>query len=94
MISEEAAVEANKLLTSDWPGIRSQLNQAMRPVKQIRSCLEAVKAPTSPGEIGVPNEFYKNAIVNSRLIRDRFTCLDFASSCGILEHVANETVRA
>lgn len=92
MISEEAALKANKLLATDWPGIQKKLHQAMRPVKQVRSCLEAVKAPTSPSEIGVPDEFYKNAIVNSRLIRDRFTCLDFASSCGILEQVADEAV--
>ncbi len=94
MLSADAAAEANAHLASDWPDIQLQLNQVMRPVDQIRAALEAVKAPTSPQEIGVPAAFYKGAIMKSRLIRDRFTCLDFAASAGILGQVAGEVVQA
>lgn len=94
ILSVEAAAEANAHLASDWLDIQLQLNQVMRPVEQIRAALEAVKAPTSPQDIGVPAEFYKNAIMKSRLIRDRFTCLDFAASAGILGQVADEVAEA
>ena len=93
MLSAEAAAEANAHLASDWPEIQLQLNQVMRPVDQIRAALEAVKAPTSPQDVGVPAKFYKDAIMNSRLIRDRFTCLDFAASAGILGQVAGEILQ-
>ena len=89
-----AAAEANAHLASDWPDIQLQLNEIMRPVDQIRASLEAVKAPTSPQDIGIPAAFYKDAIMKSRLIRDRFTCLDFAASAGILGQVADEVVQA
>ena len=93
MLSADAAAQANARLASDWPDIQLQLNQIMRPADQIRASLESVKAPTSPQDIGVPTAFYKDAIIKSRLIRDRFTCLDFAASAGILEKVAGEVVQ-
>ncbi len=90
VLSEDAATEANERLAADWLDIRDQLNQVMRPLNEIRDSLEAVKAPTKPKEIGVPAAFYNKAIRKSRLIRDRFTCLDFASSAGVLEQVTRE----
>lgn len=93
MLSADAAAQANARLASDWPDIQLQLNQIMRPADQIRASLESVKAPTSPQDIDVPTAFYKDAIIKSRLIRDRFTCLDFAASAGILEKVAGEVAQ-
>jgi glycerol-1-phosphate dehydrogenase [NAD(P)+] len=90
MLDEDAVAEANARLAANWPDIRQQLHQVMRPLHEIRASLKAVKAPTSPLEIGVPAEFYNRAIRKSHLIRDRFTCLDFAASAGILEQVVEQ----
>ncbi len=85
MLSSDEAAEANVRLTANWPDVCGQLDQVMRPLTEIRSTLEAVKAPTKPQDIGVPAAFYSRAVRKSRLIRDRFTCLDIAASAGVLE---------
>jgi glycerol-1-phosphate dehydrogenase [NAD(P)+] len=66
----------------DWPDIRKQLRAAGRPSADIEAALLAVRAPTKPEDAGIPRAFYREAVVNARLIRDRFTSLDLAHGVG------------
>lgn len=87
-IDGKTADEANERLQSRWPEIQRALRAVMRPSGQIEAALRAVNAPVSADGIGVPLPFYRRAVAKSRLIRDRFTCLDFAAGHGILNSYA------
>jgi glycerol-1-phosphate dehydrogenase [NAD(P)+] len=45
----------------------------------LEQALLAVGAPTTPQDVGLPLPFYREAVANARLIRDRFTMLDLAA---------------
>ena len=47
--------------------------------------LKDAGAPVTPQEVHVPRPFYDEALLRCREIRDRFTFLDLAASCGRLQ---------
>jgi glycerol-1-phosphate dehydrogenase [NAD(P)+] len=74
-----ATDELNRKLATEWPAISDRLRSVARSEKELRKALLAVGAPTSPGDVGLPLPFYREAVSNARLIRDRFTMLDLAA---------------
>jgi glycerol-1-phosphate dehydrogenase [NAD(P)+] len=79
-ILDEEAVEAiNLRLADQWPEIRERVRAAARPVAEIERAMVAVGAPTSPDDVGIPADFYEDAVTQARRIRDRFTTLDLAA---------------
>jgi glycerol-1-phosphate dehydrogenase [NAD(P)+] len=84
LLSAEAAAAANSRLAAEWPALKAALGAIMRAPREIEAALRAAGAPTDPAEIGIGPALYRRAVVEARLIRDRFTCLDFAASAGLL----------
>lgn len=80
-LDEDRLIAINARL-ANWPDIRRQLAAAGRPSSQIEAALRAVRAPLQPADAGIPDGFYREAVRNARLIRDRFTSLDLAHGCG------------
>jgi glycerol-1-phosphate dehydrogenase [NAD(P)+] len=66
----------NDRLAAGWPEMRRALAGTMVPTARLSSALAAVGAPTRPADCGIPEAFYVEAVLNARLIRDRFTTLD------------------
>jgi glycerol-1-phosphate dehydrogenase [NAD(P)+] len=76
----EDAIEAiNRKLADEWPAIRERLRGVARPAAELEAALRAAGAPTKPEDLSVPLSFYREAVANARLIRDRFTMLDVAA---------------
>ena len=73
----------NDRLAKDWPGMRERLRRVARSEAELRKALLAAGAPTTPEDVGLPLPFYREAVANARLIRDRFTMLDLAAMAGI-----------
>lgn len=73
----------NRKLAAEWPTIRARLRAVGRSEAQLRQALLAVGAPTTPEDVGLPLPFYREAVTNARLIRDRFTMLDLAAMSGV-----------
>jgi glycerol-1-phosphate dehydrogenase [NAD(P)+] len=71
--------ELNRKLAKEWPAIRDRLRAVARSEAEIKKALVAVGAPTTPDDVGLPLNFYREAVANARLIRDRFTMLDLAA---------------
>lgn len=79
VFDKDAIAELNHKLTREWQEIRDQLRVVARSEAEIKKALVAVDAPTTPGDVGLPLPFYREAVMNARLIRDRFTMLDLAA---------------
>ncbi|MEP9389459.1 iron-containing alcohol dehydrogenase [Mesorhizobium sp. KR9-304] len=74
-----ATDQLNRKLAQEWPEMRGRLRSVARPEAQLSDALLAVGAPTAPEDVGLPLPFYREAVSNARLIRDRFTMLDLAA---------------
>ena len=79
VFDKDATDQLNRKLADDWPAICKSLRSVARSETEIRKALIAVGAPTTPGDVGLPLPFYREAVANARLIRDRFTMLDLAA---------------
>jgi len=79
LFDQSAIGELNRKLAAEWPDIRERLRAIGRSEAQLKKVLLAVGAPTAPGDVGLPLPFYRAAVANARLIRDRFTMLDLAA---------------
>ena len=79
LFNGNATHELNRKLATEWPAIRDRLRSVGRPEAQLKQALLAVGAPTTPEDVGLPLPFYREAVANARLIRDRFTMLDLAA---------------
>ena len=75
----------NVHLADNWDEFVVPLRNVMLSVKEISAPLVAAGAHMTPGDLGFDAEFYIDAVKYGRFIRDRFTILDVADDCGILE---------
>jgi glycerol-1-phosphate dehydrogenase [NAD(P)+] len=83
-IDAARAASLTRKLAQDWDAIRDKLKRVGRPAADIGRALNKAGAPTTPDAVGIPKAFYNEAILNARLIRDRFTMLDLAFASGLL----------
>lgn len=80
---KEATETLNQKLATEWPEMRERLRAVARSEAELKKALLAVGAPTTPDDVGLPLPFYREAVANARLIRDRFTMLDLAAMSGV-----------
>jgi glycerol-1-phosphate dehydrogenase [NAD(P)+] len=79
-----------QLLAERWPGIRKRLEQQLMPANQLQQLLRQAGCPTSPGEIGLDRERFRDTYYRAQMIRRRFTVLDLTQQTGILEECVEE----
>ena len=74
-----------------WPALRRELAAFMLPVAEMTRLLAAAGGPLSAADLGLPADFYREAVLHCREMRDRFSFLDIAADAGMLEDfVADE----
>jgi glycerol-1-phosphate dehydrogenase [NAD(P)+] len=54
------------------------------------NAMQAIGAPQTGRDLGFPQSFYREIVLHSREVRDRFTMLDVAADSGMLEGFAEE----
>jgi glycerol-1-phosphate dehydrogenase [NAD(P)+] len=81
-LNRRKAEAVNDTLHTGWDGIRTRIAQATLPAAHLEQVLLSAAAPTLPHQLGWPDAFYKRAVTNARLIRNRYTFLDLAASSG------------
>jgi glycerol-1-phosphate dehydrogenase [NAD(P)+] len=72
-------------IRSLWPDLKKKLQRQLIPFEELRDDLKAAGAPSSPEEIGITRERLRRSYQMAFFIRRRFTVLDFASRCALLE---------
>jgi len=68
-----------------WPGLRERLRQQLIPFDQLKAMLAAAGAPVEPEQIGISRERLRESFWQAYFLRRRFTILDLAVRCGVLE---------
>jgi len=71
--------------TRSWPELREKLRHQLRPFEEAEQMLHAAKCPFEPEQIGISRTRLKNSFEQAFFLRRRFTVLDFAVRCGLLE---------
>ncbi|PDS48518.1 3-dehydroquinate synthase [Rhizobium anhuiense] len=92
-IFDDAAIGMlNDKIAEIWPALRQELKAFVIPVDEMTQLLKAAGGPTTAQELGVPVEFYREAVVHCREMRNRYSFLDIAADEGILEDFARGEV--
>jgi len=81
------AGDLQSILDARWAEVRRQLNSVCRPSAELRTALEQAGCPLRPSDLGWPEPFYRDAVVHSREIRNRYTFLDLAGDAGLLKSI-------
>jgi len=68
-----------------WPGLKERLRQQLIPLPELKTRLRAAGAPVEPEEIGISRERLRASFQQSYYLRRRFTVLDLAARCSLLE---------
>ncbi len=85
----QAAIDRmNEKLTEIWPDLTSELRPLMLDSDAIEDSLRRVGAPVSAADLGLPVDFWRDAIRYARYTRDRYTMLDLAGDAGLLDAFA------
>ncbi|RKY61305.1 MAG: sn-glycerol-1-phosphate dehydrogenase [Candidatus Neomarinimicrobiota bacterium] len=72
-------------VTEIWPELKQKLRRQLLGFHEFKAMLQQVNAPVSPEDIGIALDRLKNSYGLARLIRKRYTVLDFANELGVFE---------
>ena len=84
-LTADRAEQLNARLERDWEAIRARIRDIAIPAEALADVLRRAGAPTEPGDIGWPEDFYRKAVRHAREIRDRYTFLDLAADAGMFD---------
>ena len=87
-LDETGTRQLNERLQVLWPTLRKECRQWIDPVPVMRERLRAAGAPTTATELGVPLEFYREAVRHGHEMRNRFSFADLACDAGLLDSFA------
>ena len=68
-----------------WPELKGRLRPQLVPRVELRNMLLTAGAPVEPEEIGVSRARLRASFEQAYFLRRRFTSLDLAERCGLLE---------
>jgi glycerol-1-phosphate dehydrogenase [NAD(P)+] len=89
-LDADALRERLQLLAERWPRMRERLEQQLMPADQLRELLSHAGCPTSPAEIGLDVQRFRDTYGRAQMIRRRFTVLDLAHQTDILDECVEE----
>ena len=65
-----------------WPSLHQRLTDYLIPFDEMKSMLETAGIPTDPVAVGIDRDYHRKTLIASRLIRRRYTILDFLEETG------------
>ncbi|MGQ0564674.1 MAG: iron-containing alcohol dehydrogenase [Gemmobacter sp.] len=86
--SQAGAEAFNERLAALWPALRREVAAFTIPVAEMDAMLAACGGPRSAADLGLPVDFYREAVRHSLEMRNRFSFLDIAADAGMLDDFA------
>jgi len=91
-LDQKGADQLNERLQTLWPDLRAQCAEIAIPPDRMTQYLQAAGGPTTARALGVPQEFYREAVAHAHEMRDRFSFADIACGSGALARLAHAEV--
>jgi glycerol-1-phosphate dehydrogenase [NAD(P)+] len=80
-----------------WPSLRRRIADYLIPFDEMKSMLETAGIVTDPAAVGIDRTYHRDTLIGSRLIRRRYTILDFLEETGrfdeAVDHVFSDSGR-
>lgn len=92
IFDERGAAEMNEKFAELWPVLREELKAFAMPVAEMERLLSDARGPMTAGDLGLPVDNYREAVVHSREMRNRYSFLDIAADEGLLADFASREV--
>ena len=74
-----------ELIKRLWPCLKERLRAQLIPLPELKAMIAAAGAPVEPEQIGITRERLRTSFFQAHYLRRRFTALDLAARCGLLE---------
>ncbi len=87
-LDEAGAERLHARLTEIWPELRRECRAFALPVADMQDMLAAAGGPVSAAELGLPVDFYREAVRHGHEMRNRFSFADLACDAGLLDDFA------
>lgn len=87
-LDESGTARLHARLTEIWPELRKECLAFALPVDEMRDMLAAAGGAVSAAELGVPVDFYREAVRHGHEMRNRFSFADLACDAGLLDDFA------
>ncbi|MCO5063292.1 MAG: sn-glycerol-1-phosphate dehydrogenase [Rhizobiaceae bacterium] len=88
IFDERGADGINAKLADLWPSLRGELEAFAIPVAEMERLLRDAGGPMTAADLGLPVDFYREAVVHCREMRNRYSFLDIAADAGWLDEFA------
>jgi len=89
-LSDASADALNERFAKEWNELRAPLVKVMLPFDKLRSAMQSADCQLTPTELKLDVDFYREAVVGARYIRDRFSMLDIVDDSIGLESIVSE----
>ncbi len=83
-----SAAAFNERVEELWPTLKQELAAFVIPADEMEQMLRAAGGPCSGAELGLPVDFYQEAVRHNHEMRNRFSFVDIAADAGILADFA------
>lgn len=87
-LDADGAAILNEKLQEIWPELREELRVWVDPVAEMAERLAAAGGAVTAAELGVPVDFYREAVRHGHEMRNRFSFADLACDAGLLDDFA------
>ena len=92
IFDERGAAEMNEKFAELWPVLREELEAFAMPVAEMERLLSEARGPMTAGDLGLPVDNYREAVIHCREMRNRYSFLDIAADEGLLADFAAREV--
>ncbi|MEM6548331.1 MAG: iron-containing alcohol dehydrogenase [Pseudomonadota bacterium] len=87
-LDADRAAQLNARLAEIWDDLRAELAPWVDTVADMTARLAAAGGATTAGDLGLPVEFYREAVRHAHEMRNRFSFVDLACDAGLLDDFA------
>lgn len=87
-LDADGAARLNERLQEIWPDLRAELSAWIDPVSDMSERLAAAGGATTAANLGIPVDFYREAVRHAHEMRNRFSFADLACNAGLLDDFA------
>ena len=88
-IADDLLRERIERIRRIWPSLRKRLADYLIPFEEMKAMLVTAGIATDPAAVGIDRAYHRETLIGSRLIRRRYTILDFLEETGRFDELVD-----